>query len=72
MDELIQNLSYSVRQMARKPGFAAVLMVTLALGVGGEHGGLQRCARRASSLARIRRDIEFDKVGLRGRPLWVW
>jgi len=34
MDELIQNLSYSVRQMARKPGFAAVLMVTLVLGVG--------------------------------------
>ena len=34
MDELIQNLSYSVRQMARKPRFAAVLMLTLALGVG--------------------------------------
>lgn len=34
MDELIQDLSYSVRQLARKPGFAAVLVLTLALGVG--------------------------------------
>ncbi len=34
MDELIQDLKYTARQLARKPGFSAVLIVTLALGVG--------------------------------------
>jgi len=34
MDELVQDLKYSLRQLMRKPGFSAVLVLTLALGVG--------------------------------------
>ncbi len=34
MDDLIQDLKYSLRQLARKPGFSLVLFLTIALGVG--------------------------------------
>ncbi len=34
MDHVIQDLRYTFRQLARRPGFAAVLVLTLALGIG--------------------------------------
>jgi hypothetical protein len=34
MDELVQDLKYGARQLTRRPGFAAVLVLTLALGIG--------------------------------------
>lgn len=34
MDDFLQDFKYSVRQLLRRPGFSAVLVVTLALGIG--------------------------------------
>src|SRR5690606_2240508 len=34
MDEIVQDLRYALRQTLRRPGFAAVLVVTLAVGIG--------------------------------------
>ena len=34
MNVLIQDLRFAVRQMARRPGFTAVVVLTMALGIG--------------------------------------
>jgi hypothetical protein len=34
MEDFVQDLKYTLRQLARRPGFAVVLVVTLALGIG--------------------------------------
>lgn len=34
MDEFVQDLKYGARQLTRRPGFAAILVTTLALGIG--------------------------------------
>lgn len=34
MDDVLQDLGYSARQLLRRPGFTAVLIATLALGIG--------------------------------------
>jgi len=34
MQKIIQDLRYALRQLTRSPGFAATVIVTLALGIG--------------------------------------
>ena len=43
MTGLARDLRYALRQFVQEPGFTAVAAITLAPGIGREHGHLQRC-----------------------------
>jgi hypothetical protein len=45
MSSVIQNLRYAVRRLLKNPGFTAVAVITLALGVGANMAVFNYCRR---------------------------
>ena len=45
LERLVKDVRYSFRQMKRNPGFAAVAMITLGLGIGIAESHLRRARR---------------------------
>jgi len=43
MEKLVQDFRYALRTLLRAPGFSAVVITSIALGVCGERHGIQRC-----------------------------